>query len=349
MTRQSIGRIAVLLMILLAVPLVVNAQSLGWKLDADGFFDNSEGDDTYRATTTYAGLNLAPQVSLSSKNEHHKIVAGWNAFLELGDKTGFTKGWPIAYYQYQSSKLRFLFGSMPRTLLYEQMPDYLVCDSIRYYRPLIMGFDFLFTTKTGHLEFFLDWTQRRTMQDREQFMAALMTRYHFGMLQIGLDGYYYHYALEKNGLELGHHIHDNLVAHPYLGLDLSDKCFMDSLCLRTGVLFQADRDRADDVWHAPVGFLGELFASWHRIFLRQTVYCGGRQQYFGNSGFGEYYWGDTYVQSPWYSGTRLGYDIFRSSIATVSAQLAFHVTSAGLNWHQLITLSFALGGKIKEW
>ena len=348
MIRLFLQRLSALVFLCWGIAVLGSSQNFDWGLDIDGFFDNSEGDDTYRTTTTYSGLHFAPQVSLASKDDRHKVVAGWHALLELGDKNGFTKGQPIAYYQYQSPELRFLFGSFARSMMHEQLPDYLICDSIRYYRPLITGFDFLYTTRKGYLEFFLDWTQRRTQLDREQFMAGLATRFQFGMFQLGADGYYYHYALEENGLEMGHHIHDNLVAHPYVGLDLSGKTFLDSLCLRTGVLFQADRDRGDDVWHAPVGFLGELYAAWHRLSLRQTFYGGKRQQYFGNAGFGEYYWGDTYVQAPWYSRTDLSYDIFRNRYAKVSARLSFHFTDTGMNWHQMITLSYALGDRIKK-
>lgn len=350
MTRHFFSVCIAFLLFLLGGVMPGHSQSLDCQLNVDGFIDNSEGDDTYRSTMTHIGLGITPTLSFTSRDQYHTIVGGWNGLIELGDQNGFIQGRPVVYYQYQTPALRFLFGSISRSLLHEQLPDYLICDSIRYYRPVIMGFDFLYNFMNGYAELFLDWIQTRTQTDREQFMVGIDTRFQWGMLQAGLNGYYYHYALEKNGLDMGHHIHDNLVVHPFLGFDLSRQCFLDSLYLRTGVLFQADRDRVDDQWHVPVGFMGELYASWQRLAYRQTFYRGARQQVFGNEGFGKYYWGDTYVQSPWYSRTDISYDFIHSRWATVSAQLTFHVTNAGLNWHQLLTVRCPLGGNLlKKW
>lgn len=315
----------------------LKAQQAVAGVDVFSFFDNSEGDDTYRPSQTFGGIRFAPQLTLATADARHRVVGGYDFLYEHGTRQ-VGEGSPRLYYQYANQGFRVLVGSFPRTLMHEQMPEYLICDSIRYFRPEVTGFDFLYTTSAGHFEAFLDWTQKRTDTEREQFMAGISTRFRLGWLQVGLEGYYYHYALENQGLAMGHHIHDNLVAHPFVGALWDWKAIEATLDVRAGLLFQADRDRGDSQWHSPVGFVGDVDGRWQRFSLHETFYGGMSQQHFGNSGFGEYYWGDTFVQSPWYSRTDLSYTIVDGKHASLNTGLIFHFTDKGMLWHQMLTL-----------
>lgn len=345
MKRLSRINVALIAAILLAAT-ATQAQQLHWQVDAQGFFDNVEGNDAYRDDITHMGMRLAPQLSIRSANQRHTLTAGYDALLEPGMKDVFTGGTAIAYYQYEHHGLRFLFGAYPRRLMHEQLSDYIVCDSLRRYRPNITGFDFLYTTPKGHVEVYLDWTAKQQTEVREQFMVGLNARYQPGLLQMGLEGYGYHYALKLHGSDYGQRIHDYFIAHPYVGLRTNQLGPLSLLDVRAGLLVGADRDRADSQWHCPVGFVGDVRAQWLGLILNQTVYAGKRQQHFGNQAFGEYYWGETFVRSSWWSHTDLAYEILHDHDLSVRAGLVFNFTDKGLNWHQMLTLSYAIGGKL---
>lgn len=315
------------------------AQHIGAGFDVYSFFDNSEGNDSYRDTRTHTALRFTPRLGFATNDSTHQLVGGYNFLYEYGTKHIDLNGL-VMYYKYQNKKLRVLFGSFPRTMMHEEMPEYLICDSIRYYRPQMTGFSFLYTHKNGHFEAFCDWIQKRTENEREQFMAGLSTRFRFNKFQLGAEGYLYHYALEDGLLGEQHHIHETLTAHPYVGLLLSDEKAKFWTDIRAGVLFQADRDRSDFQWHTPFGFILDANAHLKRFSLQETFYAGKRQQVFGNQGFGHYYWGDTFLQSPWYSRTDIGYLIVSGKNIKLDAKLVFNFTDKGMQWHQVLTLLY---------
>ena len=321
--------------------LCVQAQTLEWQLNANGFFDNSEGDDAYRTTMTHSGLRLSPEVGISLDDSRHTLMAGYSGLAEWGHKRGFTDGDLIAYYRYSHAGFRFLLGSFSRDRLIGDYPTAMISDTVRYYRPMIQGFAFQYQGDGGHIEAFLDWTSSRTDTQREQFMAGFSLRRDRGRLSIGTEGYYYHYALTW-GADESQHIHDYFVARPYIGYSLLPPQ-QGRLDIRLGALLSLDRERGDS-WNVPVGFMAEADAEWHNIVARQTVYAGDNQQHYGSAHFGQYYWGDTYYQSHFYSRTDVKYRFIRSSHVEALAGAVFNVTGKGLNWHQMLTLRFSIGG-----
>jgi len=322
------------------------AQRIGAGFDMYNFFDNSEGDDTYRSTVTYAGTRFTPTLTLATNDSLHRVVGGYNFLYEYGE-SGLSKGAIEVYYQFKNKNFRVLFGSFPRHLMHEQMPDYILCDSIRYFRPEMTGIDFLYTARNGHVEVFLDWIQKRSPTEREQFMAGVTTRFHFNRFQLGMEGNIYHYALEDDGHSMGHSIHEVVTAHPFVGVLLGNKRGTFTADLRGGVLLQADRDRADMKWHVPVGFIADADLRFYRFLLHETFYAGKSQHYFGREGFGKYYWGDTFTRSKCYSRTDIGYNIIRHKNVDFDAKLTFNITDKGMQWHQMLTLRFRLNGEYK--
>jgi len=324
----------------------VLAQRFGWEAGAYGFFDNSEGDDKYRLADTFSGIRLEPRLSVSSDDGRHKLVGGYDFLLESGVKPKLGTQHIVGYYQYEDKKcFRFLMGSYPRRLQREQMRDYMLCDSLRYFRPNMTGFDMLYETENGYVEAFLDWTFKRDSAVREQFMVGVLARRNVGRFHIGVQGYYYHYAKMLRGVKENEHgIHENLLVHPYVGMTRQRVAFIDSLDVRAGVLLNIDRDRfTDKKFHFMPGFLAEADATVKRFSLSQLVYLGRRQQYYGEGGFGKYYWGDTYYRSPWYSRTDVRYTFFSDRYATLRAGLVFHLADGVFRWNQQLTLSVRIG------
>lgn len=335
-------RILPLLLLWLLAVSSLRAQHVNAGVDMYNFFDNSEGNDYYRSTVTHAGIRFTPKLDLSTADNLHHIVGGYNFLYEFGESE-LSKGAIEVYYKFQKDKIRFLFGSFPRALMHEEMPDYLICDSIRYFRPEMTGFDFLYASDNGHIEVFCDWIQKRSQTEREQFMAGLSSRYQIKKFQMGLEGYLYHYALEEGAEGLKHSIHEVITAHPYVGLLLLKQDWNLLADLRLGALIQMDRDRSDMKWHTPAGFIADADIRWRRFTLHETFYAGNRQQYFGREGWGLYYWGDTFTQSHWYNRTDVAYDIIRHKNVSLAARLAFNFTDKGMQWHQMLTLRCNLG------
>ena len=163
-------------------------------------------------------------------------------------------------------------------------------------------------------------------------------------LYVGLEGYYYHYALTWKADEM-QHIHDNLVAHPFVGYQLDSRVIDAGIDVRAGVLASFDRERGlDNGKHTPLGFLGEVNAHYKRFFLEDIFYAGGHQQPFGKQFYGAYYWGDTYYQASAYNRTDVKYQFIVNDWVSAYAGAIFNVTKAGLNWHQVVTLRVNLGG-----
>jgi len=336
---------------------VLMAQKLEWNLTADGYFDNGEGDDTYRTTMTYSGLRATPEIGLSWDEGKHRIMGGYSGLAEFGLKHGFTDGMPIAYYQYKTKPLTFTFGIFHREKLLGDYPSYMMSDTIHYYRPFMQGFAFQHQHNRGYFEAFLDWTGLRSDTNREQFMAGLSIKHAIGrrsvndfkfsilnsQFYVGLEGYYYHYALTWNADE-SQHIHDYLVAHPFVGYKLQSLATDASVDVKLGALMSFDRERGmEDGSRTPVGFLGEVDANYKHWSLQETFYVGGHQQPFGKRYFGEYYWGDTYYHAPTYSRTDIKYQFIVNKYVEAYAGVIFNITKAGLNWHQLLTLRVNLG------
>lgn len=325
----------------------MNAQSVVAGLDVFNFFDNSEGDDSYRNTVTHAALRFTPKLTVTTDDSIHSFTGGYSGIWEYG-KRELGKADVELYYRYQHEGLRILFGSFPRRLMYEQLPEYLICDSINYYHPQMAGFDFLYTTENGHLEAFCDWTQKRSPTEREQFMGGLATRWRLPhSLQMGIEGYLYHYALEQGALSAGHHIHETLMAHPYVGCLIGSDETGFRGDLRAGALIQGDHDRKETQWHMAAGFIGDADLRYCRFMLHETFYAGKGQQPDGNRGFGRYYWGDTFLQSPWYSRTDVGYRIAKSKNVQFDTKAVFNFAEHGMQWHQMLTLRYNLDVKLK--
>ena len=342
--NRFIHFIAIFIFLYCCHTMTIKAQRVGGGIDVYNFFDNSEGDDEYRCNETYAATRITPTLTIATNDSLHRVVGGYNFLVNYG-KSSSGKGAIEAYYQFKNEKLRFLFGSFPRRLMHEQMPDYIICDSIKYFRPEIAGFDFLYTSRNGHVEFFLDWVQKRSTGKREQFMVGVSTRFRFNKFQLGMDGHLYHYALEEGELRKNQFIRDVITAHPYVGLLLDNAGKTVSADLRGGILMQGDRNREDVEWHVPIGFIADADVKIKRFLVHETLYAGASQQYFGKSGFGEYYWGDTFTESSFYSRTDLGYSIIQHKNVSFDGKLVFNFTNKGMQWHQMLTLRFNLGGE----
>lgn len=346
MTKRLVPSIALIFLCLSSLPQCLKGQQIEWNLNAQGFFDNSEGEKEYRITQTLAGMRISPEIGLSWDNRKHSFNGGVSAITKFGGDNDFMDADALLYYKYDTPRFTFLLGSFMRDQLLGDYPEYMLADTIRYYRPVIQGWAFQYKRGNGHFEAFLDWTSAISKTEHEQFMAGLSTEFRFGAFELGTEGYYYHYALTQDADHEIDHIHDYMLAHPYIGLKYGQLSFLDHLEIKTGILFSMDRERnVGDSWSRPVGFMGELNTSWKRLHLKQSVYAGDNQQHYSISHFGEYYWGDTYTRASFWSHTDLRYQFIKNDFANVYAGIIVNGTKEGINHHQVITLSLNLGSK----
>lgn len=335
-----------LILVILMLPVVLNAQNIDWEVDATGFFDNSEGDHSYVQNQTLTGLRLTPQIGIRLQDGRHRIMGGVTGLSEWGHKGKISSVNALAYYQFRNDKVRFTFGSFLRDeVLSDQLESYLISDSIRYYQPLMQGFTLTYKTVNNLVEVYLDWTGVRKGTQREQFMAGLSTWKKLGIFKLGLKGHYYHYALSELN-ESQEHIHDYAIMKPFVGVELENLGILSNLEARVGALISLDRDRGQGRhWKTPAGLILELGTDIWRFHVNEMFYSGSRQMGFGLQHYGEFYWGEPYQYSGRWSRTDLTYDIFSQKHITLSAGIILHATRKGINHHQVLKLRFNIGSK----
>lgn len=340
---NDMKRLFYIFALLTLLPSAVRAQKIEWNLDNYGFFDNSEGEDNYRKDQTMAGVRISPEVGVSWDKGRHAIYAGYSGIAEFGADKSFSHHKAKLYYQYRNKRLRFLFGAFSREQLMGDYPSYLICDSIYYYRPVMQGWAFQYDGQHGFFEAFVDWTQKQSETEREQFMAGLSTSFNFHHLRLGTEGYYYHYALTAHALDTDH-IHDYLIANPFIGLTYSNVAFLDSIGIAVGSIVSLDRERGPGAsFYTRAGFVGELYGRWNRLTMYETVYAGDHQQHFKQNGWNKYYWGDSYTQAKFWSRTDVFYQFIRNRYVDAYAGLVVNATQRGVNCHQVITVRANIG------
>src|SRR3546814_17535985 len=89
----------------------------------------------------------------------------------------------------------------------------------------------------------------------------------------------WHNAGKKNNTnEYEMPIRDNGVATAKIGLDLSDRSFLDSLDISGGGILAFDRLRGVYDWRIPKGFITDLYAGYRQFYIdnRQEECRGGK-------------------------------------------------------------------------
>lgn len=324
----------------------IKGQVADWSISSFSFFDNQEYKSPYHIDQTMAGTWITPEIGLNW-NKKHSLRIGGGGLINWGENDYFNKGVVNLYYQYTGKPFRFIIGSFSREKLLGEFSNALVYDSIYYYRPNLQGFAVQYINKRYHFELFLDWTQRQSETKREQFMAGLSGKYNLNSFFGAMEGYYYHYAKIKNA-PADMFIQDYAIAQLVVGLDFSRQTSLDSLYFHTGLLAGVERNRGLGDWHTPCGWINELRLGWKRFLLKDVLYVGKGQQYFGNEGIGKYYWNDAFFRASIYNKAELQYQFLRHKYVNGHVDITCHYEQHQLNWQQKLVLQVNLSDTFRK-
>lgn len=329
-----------LLVALVAALLPARAQEVAWSVDMTAFFDNREYSYSKVESQTFFGTRLSPEIGLRMGNS--SIMAGASWVQPIDGSTDHARIHPTAYYRYQSSRFRMSMGMFPRTQLLENVPAILQYDSLTYFRPNIAGALFQYVHPKGFAELYADWRQVQTEVKREAFMVVFNGRWQpLPYLFAGGHLVMNHLARPRNSDDR-YTVTDDLIASPYVGLDLTPCTPLDTLTLKVGYHVSLERLRNVGTWHHPQGILIDLLAEWRFLGLRNTFYKGGAQMPFYPQLGAQLNQGDPFYQSPTYNRTDVYAYIFHKSYLNCMASINVHYTPGHCDLQQQLIVRFYL-------
>ena len=208
-----------------------------------------------------------------------------------------------------------------------------------YYRPNIEGLYGGYSWNWGQQNAFLDWTSRQTDTNHERFMAGTSGRFFFK--DFFLSNYFLmsHFA-GKATYDPDHSLRDNMGYNVDVGVDLSRKTFLDSLCIRAGILGSLDRTRSQgDAWQTPAGFLGQATIIYKFAGVSATYYAGEGQTFL---------YGDPFYRLERYGRLDLIVLPFRTGPVQLKLDFGMHFVKGQVDYSQQLWLTFDLDGTIPD-
>lgn len=335
------------LIVLVAVLGAMTARAEGrlrptWSLDFRSVFDNREGDKTYTDADTYFFTQLTPEVGLRFTDKD-RISGGIVWTQPVGYDWNGKRVTPVLYYA-REGRWGGAVGIFPKTLLHEELPNFLESDSLDYFQRNIRGMLLSYNGERAYVDLFLDWRQRRTETEREAFNIVLHGRWQPSRVIVGGYAMMNHFALTRHAGD-DEHIVDNFLVNPYVGYDFGGMTRLDSLAVRGGALMTIERNRAGDAWKAPAGVWLDVTARWRWLELRNTFYAGGRLFPSYTEHGWRLYQGEPYYSSDLYNRTDLSAHIVRNRYVELDASLKFNVTRDAFMFYQCVNLRVFLNNR----
>lgn len=329
-----------LMLLCLAAVALCQGQEVVWSLDFDSQFDNREGGDELRPDQTFLFTRLAPEIGIHLGNQRngHTLKGGVSWLQPLNSDAADAKVSPTLYYQYRHKGWSVNVGMIPRTEMVEHAPRYLWSDSLAYRQPNIRGVLARYQKRPerGYAQLFLDWRQQQADFRREAFNVLISGKAYVGNVWFGGHVQYNHLAKSKLAPE-GEGVNDDLTINPLLGFDWNISPSA-RLHVKAGAIINLQRDRsADNVWHSPCGFVGNIHARWNKFEAEQNVYAGQPLFPLWNKYGSLFNLGDTYYQSKFYSRTDVRYHIVQTPFVDLNASLSFHTTNQITGFWQQIS------------
>ncbi|MBR4845134.1 MAG: hypothetical protein IKU98_01800 [Bacteroidaceae bacterium] len=145
-----------------------------------------------------------------------------------------------------------------------------------------------------------------------------------------------HYSVPRNSD--GIYVYDKGMVNPYIAYKTNKLKWLDGVALNAGVVFSLNRDREDNQWKTPLGFMGEVAIKKWRFELKDHLYWGEKQfsdyKKHGNNLFR----GDPYYQSRCYNRTDITFYLLNKSYVQCRATASVHLTEHCLDNSQQIIL-----------
>lgn len=314
-----------------------------WSIDFGSVFDNREGDADMLKARTFFFTSLAPELGLKFSSKD-RVAGGavWIQPLENGVKDG--KITPTLYYRHEGDKLKFSMGIFPRTQLREPLPGFLWCDSLAYFQRNIRGALLQYEGKNGFLDAYIDWRAMQSETRREAFNIMFHGQWQPSgkIFLAGGHALMNHFAKTLHP-DPSQHVVDNFLVNPYIGVDLSNKSVLDSLCVKAGALVTIERNREFSEWKTPAGFWLDAVFEWKWLGLRNSFYKGGKLFPLYNQFGSLLYQGEAYYQSDFYNRTDVYAKLLNNRFMQLQAQLNFNLARNNFMFYQRIILDIHIG------
>lgn len=337
-TKHAIMRCVLLLVSTIAYVSAVAQEfiekpQLVFDVDDYSFFDNREVRSPYQRSQTLFGSLLSVEGGIQFGT--NTILAGGYAIKDFG-QSGLAKQAFTFYYYYEQGHITGAFGSFPRKRLRRELPDIFVYDSLRYYTPILHGALIQYTNDHGYAEFYCNWLNRQGVGEREIFELVTDGRF-------GIKGYYAGWNIQLTHFSVprpanGLHVYDKLMINPHIGIERSNIAWFDALHVEAGLMLSLNRDRTDEVWKSPMGFLGEARMRKWRFELRNLLYAGNPQF----SDFEKYgsllHRGDPYFRSSLYNRTDIHFYLLNKTSVQCFVSASFHYTEGAMDNSQQVIL-----------
>lgn len=312
-------------------------------MDATILLNNREGGDGYTPDQTFMFTRLAPEVGVSIDDGQHVFKGGivWYQPM-IDDLTGY-KLLPTLYYRYNRiDGWHVTVGLIPRSLMVKRMPRYLWSDSLDYCQPNMRGAMTQLVKPAGYAEIAVDWRQMQTDWRREAFAVLFNTDWRVaGPLRLGGHVQYSHLAKSKLGKE-GQNVNDDLIINPMAAVDLSRRTTLDSLRLAAGAIIAMERNRGNERWRKPAGFVATATARWRWLQLDETFYTGKDLMPLYPTLGSQLNLGDPYYHSKTYSRTDVTAHVVSNRYVDLTCSLMFHATDQVTGLWQQIACRFYL-------
>lgn len=336
-----------ILTLLTAIPPLA-AQEVEWSVDASVLANNREGgEDQFAPDQTFIFTRLAPELGVSMMDGRHVLKGGIVWYQPMIDDMSGYKILPTLYYRYNSDNgWHLTAGMMPRSLMVNRMPRYLWSDSLNYCQPNIRGVMAQYVVPAGYGEIAVDWRQIQTEHQREAFTIMINNDWQVaGPFRLGGHVQYSHLAMSRNHND-DQHVNDDLVINPMASVDLSHRTLLDSLRFSAGAIIAMERDRSDDRWHKPAGFVATATARWRWLQLDETFYTGQRLMPLLPKFGSRLNLGDPYFDNKTYSRTDLILHVVSNRFVDLSASLTLHASERTTGFWQQIACRFYLDSNL---
>lgn len=340
-------RLYTILMLSSLAFLTLVGQEVEWSIDATVLLNNREGGDGYTPDQTFMFTRLSPEVGVAMSDGQHVLKGGIVWYQPMIDDLSGYKILPTLYYRYNRPEgWHVTLGLIPRSLMVQRMPRYLWSDSLDYCQPVLRGAMTQLVKPAGYAEIAVDWRQLQTDWRREAFAVMLNTDWRVaGPFRLGGHLQYSHLAKSRLGKE-NQHVNDDFIINPMATLDLSRRTVLDSLRLDAGAIIAMERDRGDERWRKPAGFVATATARWRWLQLDETFYTGQDLMPLYPALGSLLNLGDPYYHSKSYSRTDLTAHVVSNSFVDLSASLMFHATEHVTGFWQQITCRFYLDNRL---
>lgn len=335
--------IAIVLIAGLLFSFRADAQNTGFSADFNYFFDNTEfAGSSLTIPQTMTGMHLIPSLNIRL-DSRQQIIAGVDMLLLSGSSERISDVMPLAYFRFSEKKQRLLIGSFPRSQTVQHYSEFLIQDSVHYFRPNLHGIFWEFGSRKRFINVWLDWTGNQSETVKESFFVGLSGRYDFGKgFFADLQSYMFHLANTSPKTPF-HHVCDNIQGIANLGYQEKYGFLKSTLTITAGLFAGFERERgAVYESYTPFAFVSQASVDSKWGGLEAKLYLGDSRMKFYNKYANDLYWGNPLQQSGKYFQGRAFWRFLDNGFVKGTLNYKLHFSEGKMFHEQSLLLSASL-------